>query len=133
MPLFLYLLSVLVFSCLLTVFLILLFFAWRFAGALVAWICCTETQTFAKDEDGGYTGGRTTPVLQGEDNYHLNGGGHRSGGGASNRSGGGASNLRTILLLVTTSSGDLVDANQQQQQQQQQHCLFSASPTIEPE
>mgnify|MGYP007002800161 CR=1 FL=1 len=123
MPLFLYLLSVLVFSCLLTVFLILLFFAWRFAGALVAWICCTETQTFAKDEDGRYTGGRTTPVLQGGDNYHhLNGGGHRSGGGASN--------LGTILLLVTASSGELVDANQQQQQQ---HCLFSASPTIEPD
>lgn len=100
MPLFLYLLSALVFSCLIIVFLILLFFAWRFAGALIAWICCTEESVLEIEE---YSPKTISPV---EDHFGaLAGTNHTTNG--------------TILLLVTTSD-DALENNAQQQ-----HCLFT--------
>lgn len=103
MPLFLYLLSVLVLSCLLIVFVILLFFAWRFAGALLAWICCTEEPALEMEEYSP----KMTPV---DDHFAV----------ATNHSTNG-----TILLLVTTSDGALESSTEQQ------HCLFS--PVLDPD
>lgn len=98
MPLFLYLLSALVFICLIIVFLILLFFAWRFAGALIAWICCTEESPVEMEEYSV----KTTPV---EDHFVV--------AAAANHSTNG-----TILLLVTTSEALENSA-------EQQHSLFN--------